>query len=102
MTPRVSPAATAKSMPSTALTQAIFLRGNTAVVTEKCLVRPSISNSGGGMDFLCGIADLWLGEPAPRRPGAADLYLRRFVDSATRQHHGAARVKRASRRQGGE
>src|SRR5712691_3460443 len=102
MTPRVSPLPTAKSMPSTALTQAVFLRGNSAVVTGKCLVRPSISNSGGGMDFLCGIADLWLGEPAPRRPRATDLYLWRFFGGAARQCRGAARVKGASRRQGGE
>src|SRR5216683_5513677 len=102
MTPRVSPAPTAKSMPSTAFTQAVFLRGNSAVVTGKCLVRPSISNSGGGMDFLCGIDDLWLGEPAPGRPRATDLYLWRFFESAARQRRGAARVKGAARRQGGE
>src|SRR5713101_1866211 len=102
MTPRVSPAPTAKSMPSTAFTQAVFLRGNSAVVTGKCLVRPSISNSGGGMDFLCGIAGLRLGEPAPRRPRAADLHLWRLFAGATRQCRGAARVKGAARRQGRE
>src|SRR5579863_862649 len=53
MTPRVSPAAIAKSIPSTALTQPTFLRGKSAVVTGKCLVRPSISKSGGDIYVLC-------------------------------------------------
>src|ERR1700674_10277 len=85
MTPRVSPAATAKSMPSTALTQATFLRGKTAVVTGKCLVRPSISNSGGmhvPWDFLCRAALLRFGAPAPRGPRRADRHLARLVGGA--------------------
>src|SRR5438105_6202 len=102
MTPRVSPESIVKSMPSTALTQAVFLRGKSAVVTGKCLVRPSISNSGGGMDILCRITSLRLGEPAPRRPGVADLHLRRFIGRATRQGLRATRVKGASAGEGRE
>src|SRR5207248_7306170 len=37
ITPRVSPGSTAKSMPSTALTQPIWRRGKSAIVTGKCL-----------------------------------------------------------------
>src|SRR5712691_7903304 len=90
MTPRVSPDATAKSMPSTALTQATFFLGKTAVVTGKCLVRPSISNSGGmhvPWDFLLGAAllrfgGLRFGTPAARGPRRADPHLARLVGGA--------------------
>src|SRR5207247_510558 len=102
MTPRVSPAATAKSMPSTALTQATFLRGKIAVVTGKCLVRPSISSSGGDMDSLCRIVVLRLGPPAPRCPRAGNLDFGRRLGGAMRQRLGAARMKGTARRQGGE
>src|SRR5713101_3363917 len=102
MTPRVSPAATAKSMPSTALTQPTRLRGKIAVVTGKCLVRPSISSNGGDMDPLCRIVVLRLGAPAPRRPGAGNLDFGRGLGSAMRQRLGATRMKGTARRQGGE
>src|SRR5207248_7184880 len=75
ITPSVSPGSTAKSMPSTALTQPILRRGNSAIVIGKCLVSPSTSNSGDDIDVLCGLPVLRLGAPAPRPPIAADPHL---------------------------
>src|SRR5260370_16938077 len=67
MTPNVSPRSIAKSMPSTALTQPILRRGNEAVLTAKCLVRPSSSNSG-GLPFLFVLDGHRLGQNPPPPP----------------------------------
>src|SRR6266851_10223273 len=96
MTPKVSPRSIAKSMPSTALTQPILRRGNDAVLTAKCLVRPSSSKSG-GMRFLCVLDGERLGENAARRPRRGDAHLRGLVVGAARQCLRAARVKGAAR-----
>src|ERR687894_604677 len=112
MTPTVSPGAIEKSMPSTALTQAIRRRGNSAVVTGKCFVRPSISSSDCGMavpwgvlwavrrELACDTGCLAFGEPAPRRPGCGELYQGRLFHRTLRQGFGTARMESAARRQG--
>src|SRR6266545_1684554 len=102
MTPRVSPVSTAKSMPSTALTQPIRRRGKTAVVTGKCLVRSSTSNSGGDMKVLFGLRVLRRGAPAPRRPPGSDPQLDGLLAGAAGHCVGAARVKSAARGQRSE
>src|SRR5438094_5758330 len=102
MTPRVSRASTAKSIPSTALTQPIRRRGKTAVVTGKCLVSPSTSNSGGDMKVLFGWLALRNSTPAPRRPPGTDPQLGRLLTGAARHRLGAARVKGAARGQRSE
>ena len=115
MTPTVSPGSIEKSMPSTALTQAICRRGNSAVVTGKCFVSPSISSSGCGMAVLRAVISGWapengsrdvrcvaFGEPAPRRPGFGDRHLGRLFRRTLRQRIGTARVEGAARRQGRE
>src|SRR3954447_16764733 len=102
ITPSVSPAATAKSIPSTALTHPTVRRGKSAVVTGKYFVRPSISNSNDDMRVPRGLDCLRFGAPAPRRPGAANMDLARLLVDAARQCLGAPRVKGATRRQGGE
>src|ERR1043165_8116046 len=81
ITPRVFPGSTAKSMPSTALTQPIWRRRNTAIINGKYLVRPSTSNSGGDIEPLCGFPVLRLGAPAPRPPFAADPDFTGFLDA---------------------
>src|SRR5215469_16500627 len=82
MTPSVSPAPIAKLMPSTAFTQAIFLRGNNPTVTGKCLTRPS-SSSRGGIGLPFGIGQLRLRTPTARRPTSFDDHLgRRFAGAA--------------------
>src|SRR5688572_15112201 len=79
ITPSVSPAATVKSIPSTALTQPTLRRGKNAVLTAKCFVRPSISSNGGDMgipgNILYRVVGLRLGEPAPRPPFTGDPHL---------------------------
>src|SRR5438132_4230036 len=102
ITPSVSPAATQKSIPSTALTHPTFRRGKSAVVTEKYFVRPSISNSGGDMGVPWGLDCLRFGAPAPCRPGAANVDLARLLVDAARKCFGAPRVKGAARRQRGK
>src|SRR5881392_360324 len=102
ITPRVSPGSTAKSMPSTALTQPVWRRGNSAIVTGKCLVSPSTSNSGDDIDILCGLPELRFGAPAPRPPFAGDPDLAGLLDAAARHRLGAARVEGAARRQRGK
>src|SRR5882757_9906246 len=102
ITPRVSPGSTAKSTPSTALTQPILRRGNSAIVTGKCFVRPSTSNSGGDIDVLCGLPVLRLGAPAPCPPIAAYPDLVGLFEGAARHRFGAARVEGAARRQRGK
>src|SRR5947209_1534653 len=102
MTPRVSRASTAKSIPSTALTQPIRRRGKTAVVTRKCLVSPSTSSNGGDMKVLFGWLALRHGAPAPRRPPGADPQLDRLLAGAARHRLGAARVKGTARGQRSE
>src|SRR5438067_9978282 len=99
MTPSVSPGEIEKSTPSTALTHSIRRRGKTAVVTGKCLARPSISNSDVGMNILFGLfGGFCLGEPAARRPGAGEPRLARFLLGAARQGLGAARLEGAAGR----
>src|SRR5207247_5508420 len=88
---------TAKSIPSTALTQPIRRRGKTAVVTGKCLVSPSTSSSGGDMKVLFGWLALGRGTPAPRRPPRTDPQLVRLLADAARHRLRAARVKGAAR-----
>src|SRR5437588_10664304 len=102
ITPRVSPGETAKSMPSTALTQPIWRRGNSATVTGKCLVSPSTSNSGGDIETLCGLPVLRLGAPAPGPPFAADPDFAGLLDAAARHCLGTAWMEGAARRQGGK
>src|SRR5437763_2301338 len=98
ITPRVSPGSTAKSMPSTALTQPIWRRGNSAIVTGKCLVSPSTSNSGGDIETLCGLPVLRLGAPAPGPPFAGNSDIAGVLDDAARHRRGTARVGRADPR----
>src|SRR5436190_20069817 len=81
ITPSVSPGSTAKSMPSTALTQPIWRRGNNAIVTGKCLVSPSTSNSGGDIETPCGLPVMPLGTPAPRQPIGPDPDIAWLLDS---------------------
>src|SRR5437762_13532135 len=88
ITPRVSPASTAKSMPSTALTQPTRRRGNAEVTTGKYLATASTSSSGGDMNglFRCG---LLFGEPAPHRPRCTDPALAWLVVGAAGHRLGA-------------
>src|SRR5579884_1405824 len=99
MIPSVSPAAIVKSMPSTALTQATCLRGNSATVTGKCLASPSISNNGGDIVGLQRAFNAGVGEPAARSPAGADGHFGWLVHGAARQGFRAARVEGAAGRQ---
>src|SRR5581483_2456933 len=94
ISPRVSPAATAKSTPSTALTRPILRRGKGAVLTAKCLARPATS-SRDDIAFLRFLRR----QPAARPPGRGQPGLGRRLAGGARQRLGAARVEGAAARQ---
>src|SRR5215469_328891 len=98
ISPSVSPGQTAKSTPSTALTQPSLRRSSVPVLTGKYFWTLCSSSSGADI-FL-----LWLlvGEPALRRPVGLDLPILGLPADALRHRVGAARVKCAARRQLGE
>src|SRR6516162_3157010 len=71
ITPSVSPGQTAKSTPSTALTQPTLRRSRGPVLTGKYFRRPCSSSSGADILFLC----LLVSEPAFRRPTRTDAVI---------------------------
>src|SRR5438445_5779537 len=90
-------------MPSTALTQPILRRGNAAVLTGKCFLTASSSNSGGMLVLCgrvgCGFGSERRGAPAARRPAGGDRGFTRLLDGAALHRLRAARVKGAAPRQ---
>src|SRR6516162_618668 len=71
ITPSVSPGQTAKSTPSTALTQPTLRRRSGPVLTGKYFRRPCSSSNGADILFLC----LLVGEPAFRLPIRTDAVI---------------------------
>src|SRR5215471_11707916 len=95
ISPSVSPGQTAKSTPSTALTQPSLRRSSVPVLTGKYFWTLCSSSNGADMCLL-------VGEPAFRRPIRADIAILGLLTHALRHRVGTAWVKRAARRQLGE
>src|SRR5215470_13121049 len=98
ISPSVSPGQTAKSTPSTALTQPSLRRSSVPVLTGKYFWTLCSSSSGADI-FL-----LWLlvGEPAFRRPVGVDMPILGLPAHALRHGVGAAGMERTARRQLGK
>src|SRR5579884_1750396 len=95
ISPNVSPAAIARSTPSTALTQPFLRQPIVPAPAGKYLRTPSSSSSGADIPLSCAVVE----EPAFGRPARGDRLFARFRGEAFRHRVRAARVKGAAPRQ---